>query len=48
MALQIADQTVLDEMLRSASESPRRRAHKNFHESLDKSTCHFGFSFEKP
>ena len=35
MALQIVDQAVLDEMLRSASESPRRRAHKNFHESLE-------------
>ena len=35
MPLQIADPAMLDEMLRAAAESPRRRAHKNFHESLD-------------
>lgn len=35
MPLQIVDPAMLDEMLRAAAESPRRRAHKNFHESLD-------------
>lgn len=35
MPLQIVDQGVLDEMLRLAADSPRRRAHRNFHESLE-------------
>ena len=35
MALQIVDPAMLDEMLRAAAESPRRRAHKNFHESME-------------
>lgn len=35
MALQVADPALLDEMLQAAAASPRRRAHRNFHESLE-------------
>ena len=35
MALQVADPALLEEMLNAAEASPRRRAHRNFHESLD-------------